>query len=317
MSIELVEVVRSGFRECVHRGSAVIVDSGGEIVVAVGEVHTPLYPRSANKPLQAVAALRHGFEPIGPQELAISGASHSGQAEHIDLVAGILERHGLRADQLQCPSDLPTNPLARAELIAAGELPNPIYMTCSGKHASMLATCVVNDWPLASYMEPTHPLQLAIVQTLVDLSGEEVDELGIDGCGLPIVPLALTNLARAFGRLPSAAPGSPERAVADAFRAHPFLVSGSGANDERLMSAVPGLFSKTGYDGVYAGALPDGSAFALKIDDGHERALLPLAAALLGRMGVDWTEDLAALAAAPVIGGSTRVGTTRAIPGIF
>ena len=80
------------------------------------------------------------------------------------------------------------NELARAELIAAGELPSPIYMTCSGKHSAMLATCVVNDWPLETYMEPTHPLQLAIQETIFDLSGEEEQELGIDGCGLPIVP---------------------------------------------------------------------------------------------------------------------------------
>ncbi|OCC20346.1 asparaginase [Prescottella equi] len=317
MSIELVEVVRSGFRECVHRGSAVILGADGEVVVGLGEIHTPIYPRSANKPLQAVAALRNGFAPTSPEELAVASSSHAGEADHIELVAALLARYQLGVDQLQCPSDLPGNELARAELIAAGELPSPIYMTCSGKHSAMLATCVVNDWPLETYMEPTHPLQLAIQETIFDLSGEEEQELGIDGCGLPIVPLSLTNLARAFGRLPSAEPDSPERAVADAVRENPFLVSGTGRNDQRLMSAVPGLFSKTGYDGIYAGALPDGSAFALKIDDGHERALLPLAAALLKRMNTEWTEELAALASAPVFGGDARVGMIRAIPGNF
>lgn len=317
MSIELVEVVRSGFRECVHRGSAVILDPRGDIVVGVGEVHTPIYPRSANKPFQAVAALRNGFAPAGPEELAVAASSHAGEADHIELIAALLDRYQLGVDQLQCPLALPGNELARAELIVAGELPSQIYMTCSGKHAAMLATCVVNDWPLETYMEPTHPMQLAIAETIFDLSGEEEQELGIDGCGLPLVPLSLTNLARGFGRLPSAEPDSPERAVADAVRAHPFLASGTGRNDQRLMSAVPGLFSKTGYDGIYAGALPDGSAFALKIDDGHERALLPLAAALLKRMHTEWTEELAALACAPVLGGDIRVGTIRAIPGNF
>lgn len=208
MSIELVEVVRSGFRECVHRGSAVILGADGEVVVGLGEIHTPIYPRSANKPLQAVAALRNGFAPTSPEELAVASSSHAGEADHIELVAALLARYQLGVDQLQCPSDLPGNELARAELIAAGELPSPIYMTCSGKHSAMLATCVVNDWPLETYMEPTHPLQLAIQETIFDLSGEEEQELGIDGCGLPIVPLSLTNLARAFGRLPSAEPDS-------------------------------------------------------------------------------------------------------------
>ncbi len=230
MSIELVEVVRSGFRECVHRGSAVILGADGEVVVGLGgEIHTPIYPRSANKPLQAVAALRNGFAPTSPEELAVASSSHAGEADHIELVAALLARYQLGVDQLQCPSDLPGNELARAELIAAGELPSPIYMTCSGKHSAMLATCVVNDWPLETYMEPTHPLQLAIQETIFDLSGEEEQELGIDGCGLPIVPLSLTNLARAFGRLPSAEPDSPERAVADAVRENPFLVSAPAA----------------------------------------------------------------------------------------
>ncbi|MGI9206490.1 MAG: asparaginase, partial [Rhodococcus sp. (in: high G+C Gram-positive bacteria)] len=53
MSVELVEVVRSGFRECVHRGSLIVLDPQGEVVVSLGEVHTPIYPRSSNKPLQA------------------------------------------------------------------------------------------------------------------------------------------------------------------------------------------------------------------------------------------------------------------------
>ncbi|MER2224480.1 MAG: asparaginase, partial [Rhodococcus sp. (in: high G+C Gram-positive bacteria)] len=157
MSIELVEVVRSGFRECVHRGSAVILGADGEVVVGLGEIHTPIYPRSANKPLQAVAALRNGFAPTSPEELAVASSSHAGEADHIELVAALLARYQLGVDQLQCPSDLPGNELARAELIAAGELPSPIYMTCSGKHSAMLATCVVNDWPLETYMEPSHP----------------------------------------------------------------------------------------------------------------------------------------------------------------
>ncbi|TQC46196.1 asparaginase [Rhodococcus sp. WS4] len=317
MSIELVEVVRSGFRECVHRGSAVILRADGEIALTLGEVHTPIYPRSSNKPWQAVTMLRNGFEPSSSEELAIATASHEGESDHIELVERLLARYGLDEDLLRCPADLPSNELARAELLAAGELPRPVYMNCSGKHAAMLATCLANDWPLDSYLEPTHPLQLAVVETLGSISGDVDAELGIDGCGLPIVPLSLTHLARAFARLVTAEPDSPELAVADAVREHPYLVSGTGKDDARLMPVVPGLLSKAGADGVYAGALPDGSAFALKIDDGHERARLPLAAALLHRMGAEWTEDLAALASQPVLGGGVRVGTVRAIPGVF
>ncbi|MGO4204447.1 asparaginase [Rhodococcus sp. TAF43] len=317
MSVELVEVVRSGFRECVHRGSLVVLAPDGTSTLTLGEVHTPIYPRSSNKPMQAVALLRSGFVPESSEQLAIASASHEGELAHVELVEQLLDRHGLEERQLQCPPDLPANELARAEVLATGRPPRTVYMNCSGKHAAMLAACAANDWPMDTYLDPAHPLQRTVIGTIAELSGEPETELGIDGCGLPIIPVSLTNLARAFSRLATAEPGSAERSVADAIRAHPHLVSGTGRDDARLMPAVPGLLCKAGADGVHAGALPDGTAFAFKIDDGHERARLPLTAALLHRLGVTWSEDHAALASQPVLGGGARVGTIRAVPGVF
>ena len=54
---------------------------------------------------------------------------------------------------------------------------------------------------------------------------------------------------------------------------------------------------------------------AYKIDDGADRARIPLTMAVLQRMGVEWSDELAALAAPPVLGGGTRVGVIRVIPG--
>ncbi|MCZ4556346.1 asparaginase [Rhodococcus maanshanensis] len=317
MSVELVEVDRSGFRECVHRGSVVVLDPDGEVILALGEVHTPIYPRSSNKLMQAVALLRSGFAPSDNRELAIAAGSHEGEPEHVAVVHRLLTRSGLAEHQLRCPPELPSNETARARVLASGALPRRIFMNCSGKHAAMLSACVARDWPLESYLEPTHPIQLAVMDTIAELAGETDYELGIDSCGLPIVPLSLSALARGFATLATAAADSEERAVADAVREQPWLVSGTGHHDFLLMSAVPGLLCKVGADGVHAGALPDGTSFALKIDDGGERARLPLTAALLHRLGVAWTEDLAELASPPVLGGGVRVGTIRAIPGVL
>lgn len=317
MSVELVEVVRSGFRECVHRGSLVVLDPSGATVLALGEVNAPIYPRSSNKPLQTVAMLRAGFRPADAREIALASSSHAGEPEHVAGVLRILERAGLTERDLRCPAALPADETSRVRVVAAGGAPRPVFMNCSGKHAAMLAAAVERGWPLDSYPDATHPVQEAVRETVADLSGEEEYELGIDGCGLPIVPLSLTALARAYSTLVTAAPGSPERTVAESIRAHPWQVSGTGMDDERLMGAVPGVLCKSGADGVHAGALPDGTAFALKIDDGGERARLPLSAALLHRIGVEWTEDLAELASAPVFGGDARVGTVRAIPGVL
>ncbi|NUS44901.1 MAG: asparaginase [Streptomycetaceae bacterium] len=318
MSVELVEVVRSGFRECVHRGSAVILRPDGTAELELGAVHAPIFPRSTNKPMQALALLRCGFEPVDAAELAIVAASHYGEPEHIRLVRRLMERHGVAEDLLGCPPDLPLAESARAAAVTATG-PARIYMNCSGKHAAMLAACLHNDWPVAGYLEPGHPLQKVVIETIAELTGQASgsDALGVDGCGLPIVPVSLTNLARAYARFVTATPDLPQRRVADAVRAHPRLISGTDAPDERLMTATPGLFCKIGADGVHAGALPDGATFAYKLDDGHDRARVPLTAALLRRIGAPWTDGLAAMAETPVLGGSRPVGSIRVIPGVL
>lgn len=313
MSEDLVEVVRSGFRECTHRGSVVIVAPDGTPRVEIGDVQSPMFPRSSNKPLQAVGMLRAGFVPISTSELAIASASHEGEREHVRLVQSLLDRFGLAAEHLACPAALPSNDRARADALAAGIEPTPLFMNCSGKHSAMLATCVVNEWPVSGYLDPAHPLQQSITRTIADLTATPTMDFGIDGCGLPIVPVSLADLARAFGTLVRSDPGTAERSVADAVRQHPFLVSGTGKEDEMLMTAVPGLLCKSGADGVFAAALPDGTSFAFKIDDGHDRARLPLAAAVLKSSGVPWSDDLDALASRPILGGAARVGSVRSM----
>ncbi|KZM68906.1 asparaginase [Nocardia terpenica] len=320
MSVELVEVVRSGFRECVHRGSVVILDPDGEPTVQLGEVHLPIFPRSTNKPMQAITLLRNGFDPVDDAELAIATASHFGEPEHVALVQRLLDRFGFTEDQLACPPDLPSSEAARAEALAGRDRDKAvrrIYMNCSGKHAAMLATCAINDWPTTGYLDAAHPLQRAVAATIADITGEPETDLGIDGCGLPIVPVSLVNLARAYAIFATSAPGTPERRVADAMRSHPRVISGTDGSDLLTMQATPGLVCKIGADGVHAGALPDGRAFAYKIDDGHDRARMPLTQAILQRMGVAWTDAHAELGTPAVLGGGARVGIIRAIPGVL
>src|SRR5690606_27611630 len=166
VSVELVEVVRSGLRECVHRGSVVVLGPDGEPVVSLGETHLPIFPRSTNKPMQALALLRLGFEPADEAELALSSASHYGEPDQIALVERLLTRFGFTEADLSCPPDLPFEEHARAHALATG--PRPIYMNCSGKHAAMLATCAVNGWPTEGYLDEGHPLQQAIAATVTE-----------------------------------------------------------------------------------------------------------------------------------------------------
>ena len=188
----------------------------------------------------------------------------------------MLAAAGLDESALQCPADWP---LGEAAKLAATE-PRQVTMNCSGKHAAMLLTCRANGWPIETYLEPDHPLQLAMRAAVGAESGEAVAATGIDGCGAPLFAISLTGLARAFIQIATAADG-PQQSVADAMRPHPDLVAGPDGRRPRCMTAVPGLIAKDGAEGVYAAALPDGRAVALKIDDGAQRATDPVMIAAL------------------------------------
>jgi L-asparaginase II len=313
--VALVDVVRSGFVECVHRGSVVALDPDGGVVVKAGAPDRPCFPRSANKPLQAVGMVRAGLQ-LDPPELALAAASHSGERAHVSRIRDLLTRNGLPESALLCPPALPLGEEAARGVIAAGGGQARVFMNCSGKHTAMLLTCVANGWPTERYVDPQHPLQLAIRAAVEDLTGEPVAAVGVDGCGPPIFAVSLTGVARAYARLVTAEPGTAERSVADAMRAHPELVGGNGRDVTRLMTDVPGLLAKDGAEGVYAGALPNGAAVALKIIDGANRARVPVLVAALRRLGVD-ALALDELAEEPVLGGGRQVGAVRLRRGVF
>jgi L-asparaginase II len=301
----LVEVERSGFVESWHRGSVAGLAADGTVAVRRGSPEDPIFPRSANKPMQAVAMLRNGLE-LESELLALASASHSGEDFHVEGVQKILAGAGLSADDLQCPPQWPLD----LKLAMTRERSRP-RMNCSGKHAAMLATCVVNGWPTATYLDPGHPLQRAVRATMTELTGDEVTVTGVDGCGAPLFAATLTGLARAFRALVRAEPGTPERRVADAMRAHPEWTSGTERDERRLMAAVPGLLVKCGAEGVDAFAFADGRSGAVKIDDGAMRARTPATVATMRALGAGGVPD--ALATVPVLGGDSVVGEIRAV----
>jgi L-asparaginase II len=304
----LAEVVRSGFAESWHRGSVAVVDASGRVTRSAGDPYGPIFPRSSNKPMQAVAMLRSGLTLDDPADLAMVAASHSGEPMHLTRVRAMLASGGVTENELRCPPDLPLDPAAREAVLRAGGDKSRLYMNCSGKHAGMLLTCRAAGWSIDDYLAADHPLQQACRSAVEELAGESVAAVGVDGCGAPVMAISLAGLARAFARAVSAPVGAPERAVADAMRAHPDLVSGTDREDLGLMRAVPGLLSKVGAEGVIAAAVPGLGAVALKIDDGDGRARMPVLVAALRDLGLDGSA-LAVLAESPVRGGDDIVGS--------
>src|SRR5580692_1622219 len=285
----VAQVVRSGFTESWHRGAVAGLAADGTQAIRVGRTDVPIFPRSANKPLQAAGMLRGGLELDG-ELLALAAASHSGEDFHVDGVRKILSGAGLDEEDLRCPASWPLHTPTQHRLIARGEGMSRIRMNCSGKHAAMLATCVQNGWPTASYTDPGHPLQQAIRDAIEDLAGQRSTATGVDGCGAPLFALTLGGLVQAFRALVLAGPGTPERRVADAMRAYPEWTSGTDRDERRLMNAVPGLL--------------------VKIDDGAQRPRTPVTVAALRLLGAVVPDDLATV---PVTGGDTVVGAVRAV----
>ena len=307
----LVEVVRSGFVESVHRGRVAVTGPDGALLGSVGAEFAPMYPRSSTKPLQAVGMLRAGLALDGEQ-LALVCASHSGEPFHVDAVRAVLAGAGLDESALQTPPDWPLDDEAREAAIRAGQHRSSVFMNCSGKHAGMLATTVAAGGDVATYRDPDHPTQLAILRTIDDLAHEQAGNLAVDGCGAPLFALTLYGLARAFGQLAAATEGE-EHQVAEAIRAHPEFVSGTRRDELALHRAVPGLVGKAGAEAVYAVGLPDGRGVALKITDGNPRARAVVMAAVLQRLGFDHP-TLDEQASAPVLGHGERVGDIRPVP---
>jgi len=304
----LVEVVRSGRVESVHHGRVVVTNPDGRLAASLGEEFAPIYPRSSSKPLQAVGMLRAGLD-VKDELLALVSASHSGEPFHQDGVRHILASHGLDESALQTPPDWPSDEVAKEGVIRAGGQPTPLAMNCSGKHAGMLATTVINGWPLDTYRDPDHPTQLAILQTIDDLASEQATDVAVDGCGAPLFAISLYGLARAFGRIAAATEG-PEARVAAAIRNHPEWASGTRRDELALHRAIPGLVGKAGAEAVYAIGLPDGRGVALKISDGSPRARAVAMAGVLQRLGFEHA-TLIEQASAPVLGHGERVGEIR------
>lgn len=306
---ELAVVERSGVTESRHFGSLLALDSAGLPVIQLGEPDAVILPRSTVKPLQALACLTAGAPLTGP-ELAIAAGSHTGEDEHVRVVAGILARAGLDETALGCPEDRPENDATFENMIRAGEPRSRIRMNCSGKHAAMLLACVVNDWSTEDYLDPSHPLQQHIARTMAELTGVPADPTAVDGCGAPLFGTSVRGIATAFHALVTASADEPAGMVAAAMRSYPYYVGGSGQANTEAMALVPGVLAKGGAEGVIGVAAPDGSSVSMKIVDGSPRATTLVALRVLASLGtsIDGAESLTDLA---VRGGGRRVGEIR------
>ncbi|HWM46990.1 MAG TPA: asparaginase [Xanthobacteraceae bacterium] len=292
----LVEVTRGGLVESRHHGAVAVVDADGRIVLALGDVDAPVYPRSAVKALQALvlvesgAADRYGF---GDEDLALACASHAGEPGHVAGVTRMLTRAGLSVDDLQCGAHAPMHKASAEALVRAGQAPSPLHHNCSGKHAGFLCAACQMNADIASYCEVAHPVQREVRAALEAMSGRAIPDadIGIDGCSVPTFAMPLAGLARAFARFATGQGLAPARAEAvrrlrAACAAKPWHVAGTGQFVTQVMEHFGArVFVKAGAEGAYCAALPEqGLGVAVKCDDGAGRAAEAITAAVLAKL---------------------------------
>ena len=317
-AVELATVDRSGFVESRHIGSLVVVNADGEVLLSLGNPHAAVYPRSALKPFQATAVVASGVN-LTEEYAAIAAASHTGTPAHVGLVRALLQGTGLNADALRCPADWPSNPKAQDELVLLGETKSPLYMNCSGKHAGMLAACVANGWPLESYLEPAHPMQVKVLEVIERFTGEKVAWTGVDGCGAPVHAVTLIGLARGIRALNTAKADSPfglyraAAQVTSAMRRFGWVVAGPGEPDTAIIDRL-GLLVKLGAEGIMVMSTNDGTTVAVKILDGNLRATAVVGLHALVKVGAVSVADFTAvipLLGLDVYGGGRPVGSIQ------
>ncbi len=313
----LVRVIRSGLEESAHAGHVAVCDEDGRLLGGIGDPHHPLFSRSSMKPLQAAVCLGRMGDELPAQDLvAVMCASHNGEPVHVRTVQALLKAGGVAENRLGCPADLPMRTEDRRRI----ERRRPIYHNCSGKHAGMLVACERAGLGLASYLQPTHPLQREIARAVERATGIDRPVVGVDGCGAPVHGLPLSGLATLFARLVRPERLGPLAATAEiavsAMRAQPYLVAGRDRSDTAIMGEIPEVVCKVGAEGLHcAGVTSSGIGVAVKISDGGDRAAAPAllrSLELLGALTAEQLQHLETLVRPPVLGGGRPVGELEA-----
>lgn len=326
----LVEVTRGDRVESRHRGAVAVIDARGKKLLSIGDIDAPIYPRSAVKALQALPLVESGAaDAFGfrARELALSQASHGGEAEHVAGVSAMLKAIGLDETALECGAHQPSHAPSAAELIRRGKAPNQLHNNCSGKHANFLALARHLGIERRGYVGPSHPVQVEVTKTLSALTGamHGPENCGVDGCAIPTYQVPLVSLALGFARLATGL--GLERSRADAARkiyqaavSEPFYVAGTGRICTDVMTELKGAaLVKTGAEGVFCAAIAGlGLGVALKADEGATRAAEAMMAAVVARLLSDHTEFLRRWTnAAVVTRKGVKVGEVRALMAPF
>ena len=291
----LARVIRGETVESIHRGHFIVIDGEGKTVASAGDPSTVTFFRSSAKPFQAIPFLTSGAaDAFGftEDEIAMSVASHSGEAMHVERAARMLKKIGLEESDLKCGVHPPFYAQEAERMLRYGKEPTQLHNNCSGKHAAMLAFAKHIGENIKTYNTAENRIQKRILRCVADFTEipEEQIAIGIDGCAVPNFALPVAAMATSFINLisPSKFPEATQTAcswIVSSMIEFPELIGGTERLDTMLMQAAPGkIISKVGADGVWlCGVLPNenwptGLGIALKVEDGDDHRARPVVA---------------------------------------
>lgn len=269
-----VTTKRNGHTDCQHPGWFTLVHSAGHVLYPQTPLHQPVFLRSCAKIIQAIPLIESGAHSIlqlRDEQLAILCASHTGSAQHVDIVNSLLNKTSLTEDDLQCGAHPPIDRTERHHCIQHNHPIHALHHNCSGKHAGMLIACQARGWDVDTYLSPEHPLQQAIRWHISQFSEIPENQIATatDGCGVPTFYLPLHHIALLSSQLANSKLTAP---LIYAIQQEPIAFGGLNRVDSMIVKVTNGrIIAKVGADGLITACHTEANhGLAYKIHSGHE-----------------------------------------------
>lgn len=263
----LIEISRGNILENIHSGWICVLNKNKKVVYKKGNISDYAFLRSIAKPIQAIETLNSRVKTT-PKELAIICGSHTGSSKHLDILKTFIKKNDLNIRDLRCGTHPPSDEAERKNLILKGESPIVLHNNCSGKHLGMLSVCKKNHYSLKDYLNPSHPLQESILNSIKELSETKDILIATDGCSLPTFALPIINIGFLFSNFTL---DKKYKKITEAMSLNPFYTGGKNQIDTEIMTISKGkLISKVGADGILMVSY-DGNSLIIKIADGSPK----------------------------------------------
>ncbi len=278
----LVNEYRGDTLDLIRFGHLVIVNERGDAVFSLGEPDTPVFCRSASKPIQALPVIARGLDKrygITDEESAIFAASHMGEEFHVRALESIFKKTGFAEDMLIMKPCAPASSAANEARLRANLPVRKFYHNCSGKHAALLIAQRALGGAPEDYWKLGSVVQVEVERTVKALSETDETAIGVDGCGVPVFAVPLKHIAIAYKNLAcidTIKDGALQEAAAafiPRMHKYPHMISGTNKLCT-ILNSDENLVAKFGANGVYGlGLKKQRLGVAIKVLDGSIHAL--------------------------------------------